>query len=126
MYKLIAFISVLMRQFVLPNPFDPLGETFNVTIKSFTIPLTPAVANWIAEPFMHLITFIVTRIYYKPNFQDSSVGSLLYLVFYIIHIAILLLMSAAKFSLWAVILLIALYIGGHIAINVYMYSDRSF
>lgn len=115
-----------MRQFVLPNPFDPLGETFNVTIKSFTIPLTPAVANWIAEPFMHLITFIVTRIYYKPNFQDSSVGSLLYLVFYIIHIAILLLMSAAKFSLWAVILLIALYIGGHIAINVYMYSDRSF
>lgn len=32
LYRFVAFISVSLRQFVLPNPFDSLGENFAVTI----------------------------------------------------------------------------------------------
>lgn len=117
MYKIIAAISVLIRQFVLPNPFEPLGEKFNVTLFNITLPLTPDIANCIAEPVLQLLALGITRLYYARGYNDPAVGSFLYLLFYVIHTLILMLMSAAGFAWWAVVLLIVLYIAGHIGVN---------
>ena len=117
-YKIIAAISVLIRQFVLPNPFEPLGEKFNVTLFNITLPLTPDIANWIAEPVLHLLAFGITGLYYVRGHNDPAAGSFLYLLFYVIHTLILMLMSAAGFAWWAVVLLIVLYIAGHIGVNI--------
>ena len=78
MYKIIAAVSVLIRQFVLPNPFEPLGEKFNVTLFNITLPLTPDIANWIAEPVLHLLAFGITGLYYVRGHNDPAVGSFLY------------------------------------------------
>lgn len=126
MYKLIAAISVLIRQFVLPNPFEGLGETFDVTLFNITFQMTPDILNWIVEPGLHLLSFVVTGLYYTRGFQEPAVGSLLYLMFYALHTGLLILMSAASFAWWAVIPLIVLYILGHIGVNVLMNSDRGF
>ena len=117
MYKIIAAISVLIRQFVLPNPFEPLGEKFNVTLFNITLPLTPDIANWIAEPVLHLLAFGIAGLYYARGYNDPALGSFLYLLFYVIHTLILMLMSAAGFAWWAVVLLVVLYIAGHIGVN---------
>ena len=116
-YKIIAAISVLIRQFVLPNPFEPLGEKFNVTLFNITLPLTPDIANWIAEPVLHLLAFGIAGLYYTRGYNDPAMGSFLYLLFYVIHTLILMLMSAAGFAWWAVVLLVISYIAGHIGIN---------
>lgn len=116
-YKIIATFSVLIRQFVLPNPFEPLGEKFNVTLFNITLSLTPDIANWIAEPVLHLLAFGITGLYYARGYNDPVVGSFLYLLFYAIHTLILMLMSAAGFAWWAVVLLVISYIAGHIGIN---------
>ena len=116
-YKIIAAISILVRQFVLPNPFEPLGEKFNITLFDITLPLTPDIANWIAEPVLHLLVFGITGLYYVRGYSDPAVGSFLYLLFYAIHTLILMLMSAAGFAWWAVVLLVISYIAGHICIN---------
>ena len=117
MYKIIAAISVLIRQFALPNPFEPLGEKFNITLFNITFPLTPDIANWIAEPVLHLLAFAITGLYYARGYNDPAAGSFLYLLFYAIHTLILMLMSAAGFAWWAVVFLVILYIAGHIGIN---------
>ena len=116
-YKIIAAISVLFRQFVLPNPFEPLGEKFNVNLFNITLSLTPDIANWIAEPVLHLLAFGITGLYYARRYNDPAAGSFLYLLFYVIHTLILILMSAAGFAWWAVVLLLIIYIAGHIGIN---------
>ena len=126
MYNLIAAISVLIRQFVLPNPFEGLGEIFDVTLFNITFQMTPDILNWIVEPGLHLLAFGVTGIYYLRGSQDPGVGSFLYLLFYAIHTGLLMLMSAAQFAWWSVIPIIVLYILGHIGVNVLMNSDRGF
>lgn len=126
MYKFIAAVSVLLRQFILPNPFESLGESFDVTLFDITIQMTPEILNWIVEPGLHLLAFGVTGIYYARGLQDPAVGSLLYLIFYALHTGLLILMSAASFAWWVVIPLVVLYILGHIGVNVLMNSDRGF
>ena len=126
MYKVIAAISVLIRQFVLPNPFEGLGETFDVTLFDITLQLTPDILNWIVEPGLHLLAFGVTGIYYTRGIHDPAAGSLLYVVVYALHTGLLMLMSAAGFAWWAVIPLIVLYILGHIGVNILRNSVRSF
>ena len=64
MYKFIAAVSVLLRQFVLPNPFERLGESFDVALFDITFQMTPDILNWIVEPGLHLLAFGVTGIYY--------------------------------------------------------------
>lgn len=126
MYILIAAISMFVRQSVLPNPFEGLGETFDVTIFSITIPMTPFVLNLIAEPILYLLAFGVTGIYYTRGLQNSAVGSLLYLVFYVLHTVLLMLMSAAGFAWWAVIPIIVVYVLGHIGVNIWMNYNRGY
>ncbi len=118
LYRFIAMISILIRQFALPNPFEPLGEKFVISINSIDILLTPNIVNWIFEPILHIITFAVVGIYYKKGHNKPSVGSLLYLIFYILHVGLIYLMSCYKFLWIAVIIVLILYFALHIVINI--------
>lgn len=116
MYKLIATISIFIRQFYIPNPFEALGNGLVVNIGEISMLLSPEVLNWIAEPFMHGITYTIVDLYYERG-SAPALGSVLYLIFYCIHIFLLWLMSLAGFATWAVSLILVLYIGCHIGIN---------
>lgn len=118
LYGIIAAVSILVRQFVLPNPFEPLGETFTLSIKDFSISLTPAVANLIIEPILHAITFSVVGIYYSKGTNKPALGSSLYLLFYSIHIGLIYIISSFGFTLATIIITLVAYVIAHIIVNV--------
>ena len=64
MYKLMKLISVLIRQFCVPNPFEVIGEGRIITISNAPVLLSPILLNWLVEPIVHAITFIVVGMYY--------------------------------------------------------------
>lgn len=116
MYKLIVAISILIRQFCIPNPFDALGEGLVVNIRETSLLLPPEVLNWVAEPFMHMVTFVIVGLYYDRG-SAPALGSFLYLLFYCVHTFLLWLMSLAGFSTWAVVVIVALYIACHVGLT---------
>lgn len=115
MYKLILTISILVRQFCIPNPFEALGNGAKVKNGATYILITPEVLNWVAEPFVHVVTFAVVGLYYDRG-SAPALGSFLYLSFYCLHIFLLWLMSLARFAVWADVFMIALYIGMHLVL----------
>lgn len=116
MYKLIAAISILIRQFCIPNPFDALGEGLVVNIRETSLLLPPEVLNWVAEPFMHMVTFVIVGLHYDRG-SAPALGSFLYLLFYCVHTFLLWLMSLAGFATWAVVIIVVLYVGCHAALK---------
>lgn len=118
LYSIIATISVLVRQFLLPNPFDPLGETFSVTITDIVIPLHPLVLNWLAKPVLHAVTFAIVGIYYHKGHNNPALGSFLYLLFYAIHVGMIYIVSSFGFAWIALIIVLVLYTCAHIGVNV--------
>lgn len=109
MYKLMAAISILVRQFCISNPFEALGDGLIMNIGEAPILIPPEVLNLVAEPFMHVVTFAVVGLYYDRG-SAPALGSFLYLLFYCIHTFLLWLMSVAGFATWAVGLIVVLYI----------------
>lgn len=118
LYGIIALISALVRQFVLPNPFEPLGERFTLTVSSVAITLTPDIANWIAEPILHAVTFAIVGIYYSKGENEPALGSFLYLLFYAVHVGLIHIVSSFGFDWVAIIIVLVLYVALHIGINV--------
>lgn len=118
LYSIIAAISILVRQFMLPNPFDPLGETFSITINDVVIPLHPLVLNFIAEPVLYVVTFLIVRIYYHKGYHNPALGSFLYLLFYAIHIGMIYIVSSFGFSWVAIVIVVISYMALHIVINI--------
>lgn len=118
LYSVIAALSVFVRQFVLPNPFEPLGENFTLSIKNVGIPLTPEIANWIAEPILHIITFAIVGIYYSRGKNEPALGSFLYLLFYTIHVGLIHIVSCFYFTWAAIIITLFVYVAVHIVVNV--------
>lgn len=116
MYKLIAAISILIRQFCISNPFEALGDGLGVNIGETSMLLPPGVLNWIAEPFMHAVAFAVVGLYYDRG-SNHALGSFLYLLFYCMHTFLLWLMSLAGFATWAVLLIVVLYIVCHMGLK---------
>lgn len=110
MYKVIATSSILIRQFCIPNPFEALGDGLVVNLGQTPVLLAPVVLNWIAEPFMYAVTFAVVGLYYDRG-SAPALGSFLYLLFYCIHTFLLWLMSLTGFATWAVVLIVAIYVG---------------
>ena len=118
LYGILATISILVRQFVLPNPFDPLGEEFVITIKDVVIPLYPLVLNLLAEPILHAITFAIVGIYYHKGHHNPALGSFLYLLFYVIHVGMIYIVSSFGFSFVAMVIVVITYMVLHIGINI--------
>ena len=116
MYKLMAAISIWIRQFYIPNPFEALGDGLVINMGKTSMLLPPEALNWVAEPFMHGITFVIVGLYYDRG-SAPALGSFLYLIFYCIHTFLLWLMSLAGFSTWAVVVIVALYIACHMGLT---------
>ena len=116
MYKIIAAISMLIRQFWLPNPFEALGDGLQVEIWNTLVVLPPFLLNWLAEPMMWGVTYGVVGMYYQKG-SNPALGSFLYLVFICIHTGIVHLMALADFNKWIVTLILVLYAGCHAGIN---------
>lgn len=116
MYKIMAGISMLIRQFYLPNPFEALGNGLQVEICNMLVVLPPSLLNWVAEPIMHTITYGVVNMYYQQG-SNPALGSFLYLFLYCVHTGIIHLMALADFNKWIVILILVLYAGCHVGIN---------
>ncbi len=95
MYKLIATISLIIRQFYIPNPFEPRPDA--------------ALINLIAEPIMHMVTYGVVGIFYE-EYSAPAIGSFLYLLFYCIHTGLLMLMGYFCWDKTAITIIAILYI----------------
>lgn len=92
---MIKVISILIRQFYMPNPFEPDPGA--------------ALFNWIAEPFIHLFTYFVVGLYYDAV-SEPAIGSLLYLFFYFIHTGLLMAMGYFGWNTIVIILITLMYI----------------
>ncbi len=88
MYYLVHTVSVIIRQFFVSNPFE------NAAIE---VPFGPVFFNMIIGAALVLITYMVVGIFYKRR-SSPAVGSMLFLLFYLVHNGLLVLMSKAEFN----------------------------
>ena len=91
LYGAITLISIVVRQFLLPNPFECFGDN------SFLI-------NWIAEPILQIITYCLVGFIYCKG--APAYGSLLYLIVYCLLIGILWIMGIFAYAWWWILIVI--------------------
>ena len=93
LYVIMSTISIVIRQFVLPNPFECFGE-----IESLVI-------NRIAEPIIHILALAIVGLFYERG-SFPALGSFLYLLTYSIITGILYIMGIFAFAWWWIIIVI--------------------
>lgn len=86
MYKFMAILSILIRQFCLPDPFEFLGEY-------------SWIVNWIVGLILPAITYKTVGIIYEKN-SIPFIGSLLYLLFFSMFTILLWIMGKFHFVWW--------------------------
>ena len=109
LYGIIGIASVLVRQFVLPNPFDPLGDGLMIG----QMVLAPILLNWIAEPILHVVTFTEVGVIYHKG-EMPGLGSLLYLIFYAMNFGVLWVVSWLGLRWYTNLIIAILYIAGFV------------
>ena len=112
LYVVVSFVSLLVRNFFLPNPFEICGE------KAFLY-------NAIAEAVVHFIAFAITGVFYEKG-SKPVIGSILYLVFYAAIMFGLWLISLAMFAWWSIVLLIIAAITISLLIAAACYSGEGY
>ena len=116
-YSALATIFWLVRQFAIPNPFEALGDGITIMIGEAPLLLPPEILNWIADPILAAITFGVVGLYYIKG-SEPALGSILYMVFYAVHIGLIYLMLSVYPIVWLMVLIGVVYIGLHIGMIV--------
>lgn len=96
LYLLMTVISTIVRQFVLPNPFECFGEN-------------AALINWIAEPIIHAVAYGIVGLFYVSG-SNSILGSIAYLATYALIIGILWVLSIFSFAWWWILILAVAFI----------------
>lgn len=104
MYRIIAVISVLIRQFFIANPYESLSF-----LNEETATWLPIVLNLLTEGIFHAVAFGIVGIFYRSR-SCPAWGSLLYLVVYWINIGVLTLLCKASFSLFYILIILSVYI----------------
>ena len=104
MYKLISALSVLIRQFCLPNPFECFGDS-------------AVLINWIAGIVIVPITYVIVGLVYEKG-SEPAVGSLLYLVTYALLTGVLCVMSIFSFAWGWILILVTAFVGAVIGIRI--------
>lgn len=104
LYKIVASISVVVRQCFIDNPYESLPFLTQET--EIWLPL---ILNLATEGLFHTITFYTVKIYYCDR-QYPVVGSLLYLFFYWVNTGVLTLMCKTSFALLSVCLIVVVYV----------------
>lgn len=95
MYRLFSFISLIIRNYYLPNPFGNLE--YGVII------------NFIIEPLLQGVTFSVVGLFYQRG-SAPAWGSFLYLFFYSLHVSLIILCGMFNFTRMAMAMVGILYI----------------
>lgn len=101
MYGIIASLSIFIRNFMLPNPFEayPLGLAY----------------NWLAGIIMIPLTFVTVGLLYEKG-SNPALGSFLYLVFYLVYTGLLMLCSLFNFSKIACVVILIVYLAALISL----------
>lgn len=97
MYGLMAVISILIRNFVLPNPFECFGDS------AFII-------NLIAEPIIHAVAFGLVGLIYSRG-EAPALGSTLYLLAYAMITGFLFLLGIFSFAWWWILTIVVAAVG---------------
>lgn len=97
LFELIKASSIIIRQFMLPNPF---GEIQNAEV-----------FNWIAGVALYPLTYIIVGVFYKSK-SNPALGSFLYLLFYSINTGLIALAGRFDFSKISIIVIGILYFVG--------------
>ena len=109
MYGIVSLLSLLIRNFLLPNPFESFaGQEISAFSTKFII--EPITANWITEAILFSITFSVVGLYYKREMKMPTLGSILFFAFYCIHTGLVYLLCKLSFSVIPCLLILAIYI----------------
>ena len=96
-YGVLAAISILVRQFVLPNPFECFGDN-------------AIIINLIAEPIIHAVAFALVGLVYRKG-SDPGFGSLSFLLTYAMIVGILWVLGIFKFAWWWILILVIAFTG---------------
>lgn len=111
-YGIFAGVFALVRQFLLPNPFDILAGGFPLMLGEMQIVLPSGVANFLFEPILHAVTFVVVGLYYDSG--EPAVGSALYMFFYAVHVGLMYPILLAYPRGWLIALILVAYIAVHV------------
>ena len=106
LYAIVCVVSVVVRQFYLPNPFECFGDI-------------ALLINIVAEPMIHAIAFKTVGLMGYRSGSAPALGSFLYLVIYSVIVGLLMIFSIHSFAWWwilTVILIIVVLIVGVIHI----------
>ena len=108
LYGIMAVISLLIRTFCLPDPFECFGNY-------------ALLINVVVEAPIHFLVYkLVGAIYHSGSFP--LLGSILYLLIYCVVISILWLMGLFSFAWWWV--LIILMVVGGLCYGIYWLKER--
>lgn len=102
-YGLIAFVSTIIRQFCLPNPFECFGDI-------------GLIYNWIASFAIHPIAFALVRLFYERG-SCPALGSFLYLIMYAAITGILVVMSIFEFAWWWIAIVLVVVVAILVGLN---------
>ena len=91
-YGIMTLISVIVRQFVLPNPFECFGDN-------------AVLINWIAEPVIQAVVYGIVGLFYIHG-SEPALGSLLYLLTYAIIIGLLWVLGIFSFAWWWILVIV--------------------
>ena len=94
LYGVMSVISVIVRQFILPNPFECFGLIPSIII------------NIVAEPILHLLAFLIVGFFYESG-DAPAFGSLAYLVVYAIIVGVLCLLAGLSVVWWIILIALA-------------------
>ena len=85
-YEIMSIISIIVRQFFLPNPFECFGDS-------------AVLINWIVEPIIHGIAFAFVGRYYRKG-DNPEAGSFMYLITYASITGFLWILGLFSFAWW--------------------------
>ena len=104
MYKIGSIMCFLIRQFCLPNPFECFGDS-------------AVVINLIAGLILAPITYLIVGVLYDKG-SEPVVGSILYLIVYMILTAVLWVMGVFSFAWWWIVTLVIVSIAMMIGVKI--------
>lgn len=110
LYGLTVVISILVRTFLLPDPFECFGDI------AFWI-------NLLAELPIHFIVYNLVGIVYSRG-SFPILGAFLYLIVYCVVIGVLRLMGLFSFAWWWVLIILLVF--GLLIYGVYCLKEKIF
>lgn len=95
MYGKVALLSIIIRNFILPNPFE--SHEYGILI------------NLAFEPILWIITYFIVSLFYEKG-TTPALGSFLYLFFYCVHVGLIYICGQFNFNYIAIGVIAGLYI----------------